>query len=537
LVSNINTGGSSRDVAAPKDGATAYVTNSGSNSVSVIDLTTLTTKYTISVGETPLKIDISPDGTRAYVTNFTSHTVSVIDLTKKPEVVCKTINVGINPYGVAVSSDGKYVYVANYTSENISVIDADPNSGGFDHAVANINTGTRNRDAAVNPDGAMLAVAGDNGLKLIRINRTATGFDYVISNSSSGTKTRDIAMNTNGALAFVTTLENELIVVDVNPKSAYFGAVVANTNTGSRPGDVKGDFNGMFIYITNPDNNQVSVYQINGSSPGNAGTTSQPLSLTLYKTINVGTDPEGLFISPKVDAYQLLVVNSGGLTAKSGSVSVFRICCAENTASEDIGNVIFVIQDMASRKIITKQSGDMLINKMNDALQNIARGKTKTAINSLNTFNNKVKSLMNSRKIPTYEGNELIDAANRIIAKLQVTKSLTIDSIPGYNNKPEPDLISISRLGNVFPNPFSETVTINYEIANDNESYGKTLVRIYDINGRTVTTIEDKTIQPGRYASTWNGNYDNGGRAPDGIYYLLFRMGNIEEVKEILLIR
>jgi uncharacterized protein (TIGR02145 family) len=536
LATNIKSGSNSRDLAATNDGATAYVTNSGSNSVSVIDMNTLSTISTISVGETPMKIDINPAGTRVYVTNFTSHTVSVIDITKTPAVVCKTINVGINPYGVAISSDGKYVYVANYTSENISVIDADPNSGGFDHAVANINTGTKNRDDAVTTEG-MLAVAGDDGLKLFRITHTANGFDYLATNVNPGSKTRDVDMSTNGALAFVTTLENELMIVDIDPKSTTFGAVVSSTKTGARPGDVKGDFNGMFIYVTDPDNNQVSVYQLTGSAAGGGSSSSQPFSLSLYKTINVGTDPEGLFITPKVDAYQLLVVNSGGATAKSGSVSVFRICCAANTASEDIGNVIYVIQGMISQKIVSETLGQMLIAKMNDALLNIARGKTKTAINSLTAFIGKVKDLMKGKQIPAIEGNELIDAANKIIAKLKTAKSLTIDTIPDDNNKQASDLISVSRLGTVFPNPFSETVTINYEIANNPESINKVLLRVYDLNGRLVRTLVDQSMQPGRYTIDWNGMFEQGGRAPQGTYFIIFRNGNVDEVKTIMLIR
>jgi YVTN family beta-propeller protein len=56
----------------------AYVTNRGSNSVSVIDTASNTVVATIPVGAFPEGVAITPDGTRAYVTNE-SNTVSVID--------------------------------------------------------------------------------------------------------------------------------------------------------------------------------------------------------------------------------------------------------------------------------------------------------------------------------------------------------------------------------------------------------------------------------------------------------------------------
>src|SRR5262244_2845507 len=55
----------------------AYVTNSASNTVSVIDTATNTVVATVPVGSVPLGVAITPDGTRAYVANPGSGTVSV----------------------------------------------------------------------------------------------------------------------------------------------------------------------------------------------------------------------------------------------------------------------------------------------------------------------------------------------------------------------------------------------------------------------------------------------------------------------------
>jgi YVTN family beta-propeller protein len=65
-------------VAFSSDGAFAYVTNGGSDSVSVIHVPSATLDFQISVGVNPFGVAVSPDGSRVYVTNTDSGTVSVL---------------------------------------------------------------------------------------------------------------------------------------------------------------------------------------------------------------------------------------------------------------------------------------------------------------------------------------------------------------------------------------------------------------------------------------------------------------------------
>jgi YVTN family beta-propeller protein len=67
-------------VAVSIDGAQAYVTNVGGDTVSVIDTATNTVTDTITVGDGPNGVAVSPDGTLVYVSNFGDDTVSVIRL-------------------------------------------------------------------------------------------------------------------------------------------------------------------------------------------------------------------------------------------------------------------------------------------------------------------------------------------------------------------------------------------------------------------------------------------------------------------------
>ena len=68
---------------------------------------------TVVVGRKPSGVAVSPDCQRAYVTNAGSNTVSVID-TATHRVV-STIAVRKEPFGVTVSPDGNMLYVVNTT--------------------------------------------------------------------------------------------------------------------------------------------------------------------------------------------------------------------------------------------------------------------------------------------------------------------------------------------------------------------------------------------------------------------------------------
>jgi YVTN family beta-propeller protein len=108
----------------------AYVTNSTSSNVSVIDTSTNQVLPTIPVGGIPIDVAITPDGAFAYVTNFESFNVSVIDTSTNTEVLPR-IPVGANPLGVAITPDGAFAYVVNHSNHNVSVIDTSTNTEVF----------------------------------------------------------------------------------------------------------------------------------------------------------------------------------------------------------------------------------------------------------------------------------------------------------------------------------------------------------------------------------------------------------------------
>lgn len=95
-----------------------YVANHLDDSVSVIDNENQTT--TISVGDGPAGLAISPDNAYVFVANMYDDTVSIINT--KDDTVVETVSVGEEPWGVAVGAQGKYVYVTNSDDNTVSVI-------------------------------------------------------------------------------------------------------------------------------------------------------------------------------------------------------------------------------------------------------------------------------------------------------------------------------------------------------------------------------------------------------------------------------
>ena len=102
-------------IAISPDGLKVYVANSGSNTVTPITVATNTPGPPISVGVNPTVIAITPNGSGAFVTNIGGGTITQLDLVR--DQVNRTISVpGGQPAGVAVSFDGSTAWVSNYTT-------------------------------------------------------------------------------------------------------------------------------------------------------------------------------------------------------------------------------------------------------------------------------------------------------------------------------------------------------------------------------------------------------------------------------------
>jgi DNA-binding beta-propeller fold protein YncE len=113
-------------VAISPDGALALATRDGDDRIAVLSISGSTVEYTkrdLSAGIRPYGIDIASDGRVAVVANIgrgggDADTVSVIDLAAKPPRVVDTITVGQTPEGLRISPDGTLLAVVVVNGSN-----------------------------------------------------------------------------------------------------------------------------------------------------------------------------------------------------------------------------------------------------------------------------------------------------------------------------------------------------------------------------------------------------------------------------------
>ncbi len=109
---------------------TLYVTNSGSNTVSVINGTNNTILKEIPVGKEPFSSHMNSFTNTLYVTNSGSNTVSVINSTNNNDTVINEISVDKVPIRISGTgnSENYDLYIANAGSNTISIINSTNNN-------------------------------------------------------------------------------------------------------------------------------------------------------------------------------------------------------------------------------------------------------------------------------------------------------------------------------------------------------------------------------------------------------------------------
>jgi hypothetical protein len=62
-------------------------------------------------------------------------------------------------------------------------------------------------------------------------------------------------------------------------------------------------------------------------------------------------------------------------------------------------------------------------------------------------------------------------------------------------------------------------------------------LRVYDANGRVVSTLVEGALSPGNYRLVWNGTDDRGTRVSSGVYFLKLEVGSEAAVRKVILAR
>lgn len=134
----------------------AYVSNGGSNTVTVLDLVYLRQDRTLQVGINPTNLAANPVINEIYVANTQSGTVSVIDA--ESNRIVATIPVHHLPSFISVDPTGHRAYVANTGSNTVSVLDLDRR-----RQIAAAGTGEQPGVVRISADGRSLVVTNRGG--------------------------------------------------------------------------------------------------------------------------------------------------------------------------------------------------------------------------------------------------------------------------------------------------------------------------------------------------------------------------------------
>ena len=120
-----------RTVTISRDGRTAWVTDQGGSTLSVLDVSgpAPVLRGSIPVGTHPVAAALDPASGRLFVANAESDTVSVVDTARSTVTATwslapyKGAAVGVNPSDLALSDDGTILYVAGAGNDDVVVLD------------------------------------------------------------------------------------------------------------------------------------------------------------------------------------------------------------------------------------------------------------------------------------------------------------------------------------------------------------------------------------------------------------------------------
>jgi YVTN family beta-propeller protein len=340
----------------------AYVTNGGSNTVSVFDVVNVRLDREIQVGQNPSGVTVNPKRNEVYVvnsgsglnngangtngTNSTNGSISVIDAEKN--AVVATIPVRRQPYFLEVNATGDLAYVANSGSNSVSVIDLKTR-----REIAVAGTGEGPGLVRVSPDGRSLVVTNrvGNSVSLLDAgdHNNAPRLRKVIEGCPGAT---DAVILTDSSKVFVACSGGHQIMAialakagDAN-NSATPDVLEAMLDVGHSPVHLALKPDGGELFVSNFDSNSISEVVTGTNDVGGAylmgsrpvrGLVSEDNSL-LYESnfssqeISIYSIDDGKRIGPSIhvgDGPDALAFSAEGhllfaVDARSGDVAVIR---------------------------------------------------------------------------------------------------------------------------------------------------------------------------------------------------------------------
>jgi YVTN family beta-propeller protein len=208
----------------------AYVTNGGSNTVTVIDVVDVRVEREIAVGEDPIAVAISPTRNEVYVVNSGAAgrdgSLSVINA--ENNTVAASITLRRQPVSIDLDSTGDLAYVADSGSNSISVVDLKAL-----REIAAIGTGEEPVAARVSPDGKTLVVANRRGNSVSVIDPAARRVRQVFEGCPGA---NDAVILPDSSKAFVSCSGgHQIMAIALARSEAHSGQGVSSDRGTARP--------------------------------------------------------------------------------------------------------------------------------------------------------------------------------------------------------------------------------------------------------------------------------------------------------------
>ncbi|MBI2992656.1 MAG: PQQ-dependent catabolism-associated beta-propeller protein [Gammaproteobacteria bacterium] len=203
-----------------------FVTNEGSDDLSVINGKTLEVEKTFTVGKRPRGIGLAPDASELYVAASEENVILVIDPSTLKEL--RRFEAGSDPETFAVHPNGT-IYISNEDAAMASVFD--PKTG---RKVAEIPVGLEPEGVAISPDGKKVIVTSEstNMLHVIGVPEHT-----IIANILVGARPRSAVFTRDGNVAYATSeISGEVKKVDMNQHKVV--AITKIADEKAKPKDV-----------------------------------------------------------------------------------------------------------------------------------------------------------------------------------------------------------------------------------------------------------------------------------------------------------
>ena len=228
---------------------TMYVSNKGSNRISVVDTNTFIVNNQIPVGISPTQMVIDTYTNYLYVINEDSDDISVIDLNNN--TIFATIAIGFKPVSITIDRNNRLIYVVCQNSNQVYVVDT------INVALKSyINVGNTPSNIIwfENTNKVYVTNSLSNNVNVIIYNKTNDSFG--VKTIITPTNPTTLEFNTNLLTVYV-ACNNKIQIIDAN-----LDILITTITTSSNIGMLKYIPFSKSIFYTMPSINEIGLFKI-----------------------------------------------------------------------------------------------------------------------------------------------------------------------------------------------------------------------------------------------------------------------------------